>query len=58
MAVRAVIAARTAMAIIIAMTSDAGRRRAGVVREMVVRIVAIGAGHLRMLAAQRIARHR
>jgi hypothetical protein len=31
----------------------------GVVREMVVRIVAIGARHLRMLAAaQRIALHR
>ena len=60
MAVRAVIAARTAMAVIVAMTTDAGRRRAGVVRGMVVRIriVAIGAGHLRMLAAQRIARHR
>jgi hypothetical protein len=46
MAVRAVIAARTAMAVIVAMTSDAGRRRAGVVQEM-VRIVAIGAAHLR-----------
>lgn len=58
MAVRAVIAARTAMEVIVAMTTDAGRRRAGVVQDMVVRIVAIGAGHLRMLAAQRIARHR